>query len=63
MDRFEQFACAGQIIVTDILRKKKDVVKKLGVSEYDMDGILRILIKFRNYVVSIEFNCYTLFAT
>jgi hypothetical protein len=48
VDRFEQFACAGQIIVTDILKKKKDVEKKLGVSEYDMDGILRCTIQFKN---------------
>jgi hypothetical protein len=34
--------------VMDILRKKKDVEKKIGVSEYDMDGILRCTILFRN---------------
>ncbi len=48
MDRFRQFACAGQIIVMGILRKKKDVVKKLGGSENDMYGILRCFIQFRN---------------
>jgi hypothetical protein len=47
--------------VTDILRKK-DVDKKLGVSEYDMDGILGCKIQLRSYVVSIDFNCNTLFA-
>jgi hypothetical protein len=34
--------------VTDVLRKKKEVEKKLGGIEYDMDGILRCLIQFRN---------------
>jgi hypothetical protein len=47
-DRFEQFACAGQIIVTDVLRKKEKRREILGVSEYDRDGILRCLILFRN---------------
>jgi hypothetical protein len=37
---FEQFACAGQKIVMDILRKE-DVKKNFEESEYDMDGILR----------------------
>jgi hypothetical protein len=46
--------------VTDILR---DAEKNLGGSEYDMDGILRCTIQFRNKVVSIEFNFYTLFTT
>jgi hypothetical protein len=27
------------MIVTDILRRKKDAEKNLGVSEYDKDGI------------------------
>jgi hypothetical protein len=62
LDRFEEYACVGQIIVTDILKKKKDMEKNLG-GRYDMDGILRCTIQFRNKVVSIEFICYTLFTT
>jgi hypothetical protein len=31
-DRFEQFACAGQKIVMDILTRKKDVENNLGMS-------------------------------
>ncbi len=46
--RFEQFACAGQKIVTDILTRKKDVENNLGMSEYDMNGILRGKIQFRS---------------
>jgi hypothetical protein len=30
VDRFEQFACTGQKIVMDILRKEKDVENNLG---------------------------------
>jgi hypothetical protein len=41
--------------MTDGLRKK-DIEKNLGMNEYDMDGILRCTIEFRNEVVSIEFN-------
>ncbi len=48
MDRFKQFACAGQKIVTDILTRKKDVENNLGMSEYDMNGILRCKIRFRS---------------
>ncbi len=48
MDRFEQFACAGQKIVTDILTRKKDVENNLGMSEYDMNGILRCKIQCRS---------------
>jgi hypothetical protein len=62
VDRFKQFACAGQKIVTDILTRKKDVENNLGMSEYDMNGIRRCKIQFRSSVVSIELNCYTLFA-
>ncbi len=62
MDRFKQFACAGQKIVTEILRRKKSADYNLGMSEYDMNGILRCKIQFRSKVVSIELNCYTLFA-
>jgi hypothetical protein len=47
-DRFEQFACAGQKIVMDILTRKKDVDNNLGMSEYDMNGILRCKIQFRS---------------
>jgi hypothetical protein len=32
----------------DILTKKKDVEKRFGGSEFDMDGILRCLIQLRN---------------
>ncbi len=48
-DRFEQFACAGQKIVMDILTKKKDVENNLGMSEYDMNGMLRCKIQFRSF--------------
>jgi hypothetical protein len=48
MDRFEQFACAVQEIVTNILTRKKDVKNNLGMSEYDMNGILRCKIQFRS---------------
>ena len=34
-DRLEQFACAGQKIVMDVLTRKKDVENNLGMSEYD----------------------------
>ncbi len=60
-DRFEQFICAGQKIVMDILTRKQDVENNLGMSEYDMNGILRCKIQFRSQVVSIELSCYTLF--
>jgi hypothetical protein len=46
VDRFEQFACSGQKIVTDILTRKKDVENNLGMSEYDMNGILGCKIQF-----------------
>jgi hypothetical protein len=36
---FEQFACAGQKIVMDILRKKLDVENNLGMSEYDKSNL------------------------
>jgi SET domain-containing protein len=35
-------------IVTDILTRKKDVENNLGMSEYDMNGILRCKIQFRS---------------
>ncbi len=38
------------------IERKKDTEKKLGVSEYDMDGKLRCLIQFMSSVVSIKFN-------
>ncbi len=41
---------------------KKDIENNLGMSEYDMNGILGCKIQFRSKVVSIEFNCCTLFA-
>jgi hypothetical protein len=34
--------------VTDILRRKKGVDNNLGMSEYDMNGILRCKIQFRS---------------
>jgi hypothetical protein len=47
-DRFEQFACAGQKIVKDILTRKKDVENNLGMSKCDMNAILRCKIQFRS---------------
>ncbi len=48
MDRFKQFACVGQKIVMGIFRRKKCVDNNVGMSEYDMNGILRCKIQFRS---------------
>jgi hypothetical protein len=40
----------------DILARKKGVDNNLGMSECDMNGVLRCKIQFKSKVVSIELN-------
>ncbi len=40
--------CGSDNCDGNVEKKSQDVEKNLGVSEYDMDGILRCTIQFRN---------------